>query len=68
MKEGLLLITTKPPVSCTDHCFPFVCVADYIYLSGCDENDINCYPLKWKTIFEIYEKAGVSWQVYQDKK
>lgn len=67
MKEGLLLITTKPPVSCTDHCFLFVCVADYIYLSGCDENGINCYPLKWKTIFEIYEKAGVSWQVYQDK-
>ena len=44
-----------------------VCVADYIYPPGCDENGINCYPLKWKTIFEIYEKAGVSWQVYQDK-
>ncbi|RAL05427.1 nonhemolytic phospholipases C family protein [Aspergillus ibericus CBS 121593] len=34
---------------------------------GCDSYNINCYPLKWKTIFEIYEEAGVSWQVYQDK-
>jgi phospholipase C len=33
---------------------------------GCDKNNINCYPLKWKTIFEFYENAGVSWQVYQD--
>ncbi|OJJ34830.1 hypothetical protein ASPWEDRAFT_51087 [Aspergillus wentii DTO 134E9] len=33
---------------------------------GC-ENGINCYPLKWKTIFEYYEEAGVSWQVYQDR-
>ncbi|RHZ47182.1 hypothetical protein CDV55_100609 [Aspergillus turcosus] len=33
---------------------------------GCDKNNINCYPLKWKTIFEFYEAAGVSWQVYQD--
>ncbi|GLB08732.1 hypothetical protein AtubIFM57258_004636 [Aspergillus tubingensis] len=34
---------------------------------GCDSYNINCYPLKWKTIFEVYEEAGVSWQVYQDK-
>ncbi|KAJ5091273.1 hypothetical protein NUU61_006143 [Penicillium alfredii] len=34
---------------------------------GCEKNNINCYPLKWKTIFEFYEDAGVSWQVYQDK-
>jgi phospholipase C len=27
---------------------------------------LNCYPLKWKTIYEFYEDAGVSWQVYQD--
>ncbi|KAJ5921076.1 hypothetical protein N7466_009402 [Penicillium verhagenii] len=33
---------------------------------GCEDNDINCYPLKWKTIYEIYEEAGVSWQVWQD--
>jgi phospholipase C len=33
---------------------------------GCEAPNINCYPLKWKTIFEIYEEAGVSWQVYQD--
>ncbi|PYH92530.1 non-hemolytic phospholipase C precursor [Aspergillus ellipticus CBS 707.79] len=34
---------------------------------GCDSYNINCYPLKWKTIYEIYEEAGVSWQVYQDR-
>ncbi|KAE8147071.1 phosphoesterase family-domain-containing protein [Aspergillus avenaceus] len=34
---------------------------------GCDKRNINCYPLNWKTIFEIYEEAGVSWQIYQDK-
>ncbi|OOF95290.1 hypothetical protein ASPCADRAFT_5820 [Aspergillus carbonarius ITEM 5010] len=34
---------------------------------GCDSYNINCYPLKWKTIFEVYEDAGVSWQVFQDK-
>lgn len=28
---------------------------------------VSCYPLKWKTIYELYEKAGVSWQVYQGK-
>jgi len=33
---------------------------------GCEANNISCYPLKWKTIYEIYEAAGVSWQVFQD--
>lgn len=33
---------------------------------GCDENGINCYPLKWKTAPEYYEAAGTSWQLYQD--
>ncbi|KAJ5682806.1 hypothetical protein N7462_005971 [Penicillium macrosclerotiorum] len=33
---------------------------------GCDSNGINCYPLKWKTVYEFYEEAGVSWQLYQD--
>ncbi|OAX81171.1 hypothetical protein ACJ72_04490 [Emergomyces africanus] len=32
---------------------------------GCEAPNLNCYPLKWKTIFDIYEAAGVSWQVYQ---
>lgn len=27
---------------------------------------MSCYPLKWKTVYEFYEDAGVSWQVYQD--
>ncbi|KAJ5131342.1 Phosphoesterase [Penicillium bovifimosum] len=33
---------------------------------GCDNNGINCYPLKWKTVYDFYEEAGVSWQLYQD--
>ncbi|KAL1961731.1 hypothetical protein VTN77DRAFT_1093 [Rasamsonia byssochlamydoides] len=33
---------------------------------GCEEPHVSCYPLKWKTIYEFYEEAGVSWQVYQD--
>ncbi|KAG8418876.1 hypothetical protein J3459_011932 [Metarhizium acridum] len=33
---------------------------------GCDDNGINCYPLKWKTAPEYYEDAGTSWQIYQD--
>ncbi|RSL74536.1 hypothetical protein CEP53_000122 [Fusarium sp. AF-6] len=33
---------------------------------GCDRDGINCYPLKWKTVAEKYEDAGVSWSVYQD--
>jgi phospholipase C len=33
---------------------------------GCDSRGINCYPLKWKTVYEFYEEAGVSWQLYQD--
>ncbi|KAJ5351714.1 hypothetical protein N7452_000688 [Penicillium brevicompactum] len=34
---------------------------------GCDHSGINCYPLKWKTVYDFYEEAGVSWQLYQDK-
>lgn len=33
---------------------------------GCEDTNLNCYPLKWKTTPEIYEDAGVSWQLYQD--
>ncbi|KAF4589137.1 extracellular phospholipase C [Ophiocordyceps camponoti-floridani] len=33
---------------------------------GCEKGAINCYPLKWKTAAELYQRAGVSWQVYQD--
>ncbi|GME23674.1 phospholipase C [Neofusicoccum parvum] len=33
---------------------------------GCEGPNLNCYPLKWKTAPEVYEEAGVSWQVYQD--
>ncbi|KAM5484990.1 putative phospholipase C [Microsporum audouinii] len=34
---------------------------------GCPLPHINCYPLNWKTCYEVYEDAGVSWQVYQDR-
>lgn len=33
---------------------------------GCDSQGINCYPLEWLTTSEIYEKANITWQVYQD--
>ncbi|KAJ6191313.1 Phosphoesterase [Penicillium mononematosum] len=33
---------------------------------GCDNHGINCYPLKWKTVYDFYEEAGVSWQLFQD--
>jgi phospholipase C len=33
---------------------------------GCDSDGINCYPLKWKTVGEIYQEQGVNWQIYQD--
>lgn len=33
---------------------------------GCEMPGVNCYPLSWTTCPEIYESAGVTWQVYQD--
>lgn len=33
---------------------------------GCEAPGLNCYPLRWTTAPELYEAAGVSWQVYQD--
>ncbi|KAF2084809.1 phospholipase C [Saccharata proteae CBS 121410] len=35
-------------------------------IPGCEAPNLNCYPLKWKTAPELYQEAGVSWQVYQD--
>jgi phospholipase C len=34
---------------------------------GCEGDHLNCYPLKWKTVPEYLQDAGVSWQVYQDR-
>ncbi|KAJ5625030.1 hypothetical protein N7510_001339 [Penicillium lagena] len=34
---------------------------------GCESKDVNCYPLKWKTIYEFYQDAGVDWQLFQGK-
>lgn len=33
---------------------------------GCEDTNLNCWPLTWKTIPEYWEDAGVSWQVFQD--
>ncbi|RMZ86629.1 hypothetical protein DV736_g6143, partial [Chaetothyriales sp. CBS 134916] len=33
---------------------------------GCELPGLNCYPLEWTTAPEVYEKAGVTWQIYQD--
>ena len=33
---------------------------------GCEAPGLSCYPLKWETTPEIYQAAGVSWQIYQD--
>lgn len=30
---------------------------------GCEDTNLNCYPLTWKTIPEYWNDAGVSWQV-----
>lgn len=35
-------------------------------IPGCEATGLNCYPLSWTTTPEIYQKAGVTWQVYQD--
>ncbi|PHH79460.1 hypothetical protein CDD82_2379 [Ophiocordyceps australis] len=34
---------------------------------GCEPGGFNCFPLKWTTAGELYEAAGVSWQVFQDE-
>ena len=38
---------------------------------GCQHSDsggiFSCMPLRWKTVPEYFEEAGISWQVYQDK-
>jgi len=33
---------------------------------GCESGGFNCYPVSWKTTPEFYEKANVSWSIYQD--
>jgi phospholipase C len=33
---------------------------------GCELPGVNCYPLSWTTTPEVYEKAGVTWQLFQD--
>jgi phospholipase C len=34
---------------------------------GCKNGAYSCFPPKWKTIYEFYEEAGVSWHIYQDQ-
>ncbi|KAJ9634742.1 hypothetical protein H2204_006191 [Knufia peltigerae] len=33
---------------------------------GCESPGLNCYPLSWTTCPEVYQKQGVTWQVFQD--
>eukprot|EP00918_Siedleckia_nematoides_P064146 GHVU01139496.1.p1 GENE.GHVU01139496.1~~GHVU01139496.1.p1 ORF type:complete len:622 (-),score=41.72 GHVU01139496.1:28-1893(-) len=35
-------------------------------IPGCDFENINCFPLSWKTVPEFYQASNVSWQVFQD--
>jgi phospholipase C len=35
-------------------------------LTGCTGTNLDCYPLRWKTVSEYYEDAGVDWQVYEN--
>ncbi len=51
------------PQKQSDGGYPYI---DNNETPGCDSDGINCYPLKWKTVGEIYEEKGVSWQIYQD--
>lgn len=64
IKEVSILTTMKlqvrPVIRMSSH------LADIVSLAGCEKPNVNCYPLKWKTVFEYYEEAGISWQVYQD--
>jgi len=38
---------------------------------GCERTDsgkpFSCVPLRWKTVPEYLQEAGISWRVYQDK-
>ncbi|KAF3920305.1 hypothetical protein AA313_de0209793 [Arthrobotrys entomopaga] len=33
---------------------------------GCEGANLNCWPMKWKTVAEYWQDAGVTWQVYQN--
>ncbi|KAJ5914606.1 Phospholipase C [Penicillium tannophilum] len=39
---------------------------DNYEIDGCETSEMSCYPLTWTTIYEYYQNAGVTWQVYQD--
>lgn len=60
-KVVLISTTTKFPVCC-----PSRNIIRSNGSPGCESNGQSCYPLKWKTVYEYYEDAGVSWQLYQD--
>ena len=51
------------PQKPTDGGYPYI---DNNETPGCDSGGINCYPLKWKTVGDIYQEKNVSWQIYQD--
>ena len=46
---------------------PFVENSNAPHCGKSDRGDpINCMPLRWKTVPEYLDEAGISWQVYQD--
>ncbi|KAJ9133694.1 Phosphoesterase-domain-containing protein [Pleurostoma richardsiae] len=51
------------PQNSSEGGYPYI---DNNEMPGCDDLGINCYPLSWKTVADIYQDAGVTWQVYQD--
>lgn len=42
------------------------CFIDNNETPGCEDGNLNCYPLTWKTTPEYYQDAGVTWNLYQD--
>ena len=45
-------------------------VIDNNIIPGCEDSETigeySCRPLRWKTLPEYFQEAGVSWRVYQD--
>lgn len=61
-REDRTLTTTKTLV----RLIPYQFLTALQEKTGCRDGNWSCYPLKWKTIYEFYEEAGVSWHIYQD--
>jgi phospholipase C len=58
----LILITTHVQ----PHCCRVQNLTTLQETPGCESTNLNCYPHTWKTAPELYQNAGVTWQVYQE--